>query len=445
MTMTATKTTTCGSTSYFGETCKLSQGHSKRHTWDTNDYRRKKWEAKGKATAESGKGTILAGSKKASTKKARKPSTPETTTPATASSEVIDVVFSFDTTGSMYACLDQVRSEVAKLVGDLFKDIPDLRIGIIAHGDYCDAHSPYVTKHLPLSRDVSRITNFVKTVAPTHGGDGDECYELVLNEARTEQPWETGRNKVLVMIGDASPHEPGYRYGSLPPLKLNWRDEADALAREGVSVYTVQCMGHRSSRSFYESVAKRTNGYHLELDKFEEIRDLIRAVCYKQQGDEALENFERAVEHSGRMSSSLSKIFSKLLERDVTTDKGTGDGRFSPVERGRFRVINVNSDAQISDLVRRHGLTFATGRGFYEFTKSATIQNHKEIVMRDDETGAMFTGADARELLGLPAHCSAVLKPEQVKKLRGENVTVFIQSTSNNRKLLAGTQFLYEV
>ena len=455
---TATKTKTCQSTSYFGTKCSLTQGHSKRHTWDTNDYRRKKWKAEGKATIDAKKGTVLAKGKVKATgakvsrlsSKSTTPSKASTprTKPSTATAEVIDVMISFDTTGSMASCIAQVRQNVRKLVGDLFKDLPDLRIGIIAHGDYCDEPGSgryggggYITKMIDLTRDVDALKHFVDTTGNTHGGDSDECYELVLNEVRTKANWETGRNKVLVMIGDANPHPVGYRFGR-HTVKIDWRKECDKLKEAGIQVYTVQCMASRAARPFYAEVAKRTDGIHLELDRFEETRDLIRAVCYKQHSNERLVEFQRSVEHSGRMTGGLSKIFTKLLGREISTK--AGDERFKPVRRGRFRVLNVDSDTAIKDLVKRHGLTFKAGRGFYQFTKTVTIQNHKEVVMRDDASGDMFTGSDARNLLGLPDHCSAVLKPEQVKKLHGEAVTVFIQSTSNNRVLKAGTQFLYE-
>ncbi len=63
----------------------------------------------------------------------------------------IEVVFSFDTTGSMYPCLSQTRKTIKENVNRLFKEVPNIRIGIIAHGDYCDRHSSYVTKHFDLS------------------------------------------------------------------------------------------------------------------------------------------------------------------------------------------------------------------------------------------------------------------------------------------------------
>ena len=63
----------------------------------------------------------------------------------------IEVVFSFDTTGSMYPCLTQVRRRIKNTVTRLMNEIALIRIGIIAHGDYCDERSSYVTKKFDLS------------------------------------------------------------------------------------------------------------------------------------------------------------------------------------------------------------------------------------------------------------------------------------------------------
>ena len=58
---------------------------------------------------------------------------------AAAGGATVDVVFSFDTTGSMYACLAEVRRGVKEAISRLKKEVPGIRIAIIAHGDYCDA------------------------------------------------------------------------------------------------------------------------------------------------------------------------------------------------------------------------------------------------------------------------------------------------------------------
>eukprot|EP01084_Bolivina_argentea_P300309 517796_1 len=58
---------------------------------------------------------------------------------------VTEICFSFDTTASMTRVIDQVRQELKDIIKKLFSQISNIRIALIAHGDYnC---SPYVIKH----------------------------------------------------------------------------------------------------------------------------------------------------------------------------------------------------------------------------------------------------------------------------------------------------------
>lgn len=52
-----------------------------------------------------------------------------------------DMVIAFDTTGSMSSYIGQVKARVKELVPRLMKANPNLRIGIVAFGDYCDMES----------------------------------------------------------------------------------------------------------------------------------------------------------------------------------------------------------------------------------------------------------------------------------------------------------------
>ena len=53
----------------------------------------------------------------------------------------LDMVIAFDTTGSMAQYIGAVRKEVSELIPQLFKDNEDLRLGIVAFGDYCDMNN----------------------------------------------------------------------------------------------------------------------------------------------------------------------------------------------------------------------------------------------------------------------------------------------------------------
>ena len=350
--------------------------------------------------------------------------------------EPIEVVVSFDTTGSMYPCLTQTRNSIKEMVTRLFREIPGIRIGVIAHGDYCDAGDTYVTKLFDLSSDPKAICSFVEKVGATHGGDAPECYELVLHQARTFS-WSSGKNKVLVLIGDDVPHGPNESQNT---KKLDWRNELGLLLEAGVKVYGVQCLNRTHATKFYQEIAQKTGGFHLNLDQFANVTDLITAVCYQQQGDAPLQSFEKEVEASGRMNRGMYDVFSTLARREPAATSKYSRRDLRAVPPGRFQALYVKRDSSISDFVRRNGLTFNVGRGFYEFTKRVKVQHHKEVILMDKVTGDFYTGDKAREIAGIPVGETVNVSPEELG-----NFVCFIQSTSSNRKLLGGTRFLYEV
>ena len=361
----------------------------------------------------------------------------------------IDVCITFDTTGSMYPCLTQVRRDVDKTIKQLFGDIPDLRIAIIAHGDYCDKDSPYVTKALDFTSKVYEISQFIKKVKSTHGGDAPECYELVLNEARTKLNWKSGRAKVIVMIGDDVPHGVGYRcHGMTQPNKIDWRNELGLLVEAGINVYGVHAMPgcRHHSKSFYTEIAKTTGGFYLTLDQFSVINELIMGICYKQQGPEALDSFAQSLQDAGRMTGGTRQVMSTLQGKRIKTTSKRRDKTLKPVHSGRFQVFDVDRDQPIQQFVENQGIDFKPGRGFYQLDrKTVGVQAYKEIILQDKDSEEVFNGGQVRNMLGLLKQEDGDKTKESLRPTKFEDWNVFIQSTSYNRKLIAGTKFMYEV
>ena len=80
----------------------------------------------------------------------------------------------------------------------------------------------------------------------------------------------------------------------------------------------------------------------------------------------------------------------------------------------------------------------ATWRHYYELTKPELVQEYKEVAIVEKATGKIYVGDDARTLLGLPIGARIKVRP-------GDHAgfAVYVQSTSVNRRLAAGTTLLY--
>lgn len=352
--------------------------------------------------------------------------------------ETKDILISFDTTVSMYPCLTQVRKNITKLVERLLKEDSSIRIGILAHGDYHlepQFRSPYVTKLLDFSSDVTKISHFINNVEPTNGVDWDECYEFVLNQARFAS-WGAGNSKSLIMIGDATPHSSTYPKNT---RNLDWKNEAKLLNEAGIKIYSVQAMNHTSSDYFWSGIANFTKGYHVKLDQFSDIYHLILGIGLHQVGSDYLASYEKELIVNGQFNRNIDSMFGTILGRTTTSFKVTSES-LGAVSPGRFQVMDVDSDVAIKKFVEDNGVTFKVGRGFYQFTKRTKVQDYKEIILQNKNTGDMFTGEKARELAKIPVGVTANVSPEEL-----DEYIVFIQSTSHNRVLKAGTKFLYEV
>jgi len=112
-----------------------------------------------------------------------------------------------------------------------------------------------------------------------------------------------------------------------------------------------------------------------------------------------------------------------------------------PSPPSRFQVFRVDEDINIKTFCLNMGITFANGRGFYEFTKPEIVQKKKEIILMDKSTGELYEGVVARTIAGISEDGEkSKIKPGKLEKYR-----MFIQSTSPSRKLISGQGFLYEV
>lgn len=102
-----------------------------------------------------------------------------------------------------------------------------------------------------------------------------------------------------------------------------------------------------------------------------------------------------------------------------------------------YMILPVHQKKRIDDFVKSwNNNVYRVGSSYFQLTKPEKVQNYKQIAVREKSTSKVFSGPDARTLLGLPDYEVTVDAASHPK------YDIFIQSTSCNRNLVPGTQLL---
>jgi hypothetical protein len=102
-----------------------------------------------------------------------------------------------------------------------------------------------------------------------------------------------------------------------------------------------------------------------------------------------------------------------------------------------YNIVDVPKSIRIDVFVERvTGIPYIKGTAFYQLTKKVLVQENKQIYILDKETKNVYQGEYARALLGIPkTKC-------HIESDYNNRFIIFIQSTSLNRRLIAGTKVL---
>jgi hypothetical protein len=127
-----------------------------------------------------------------------------------------------------------------------------------------------------------------------------------------------------------------------------------------------------------------------------------------------------------------------LFNMDVASiNKTTVTKSLNRLHPGQYRVADVQAEGPIAPFVEK--LTkraYKLGEAFYQLSKPEKVQAGKSVALYDVKSKAVYIGAEARKLLGLPDY------EVKVAPASHPEFWIFIQSTSVNRKLMPGTKLL---
>lgn len=112
-------------------------------------------------------------------------------------------------------------------------------------------------------------------------------------------------------------------------------------------------------------------------------------------------------------------------------------GTLTAMHYGQYRLFDVRDASRIDNFVEAHtGRAYQLGEAYYQLSKREEIQPQKKIAILSHKSRELYTGREARVLLGLPGN------HVKVSPSNHPDYDIFVQSTSVNRKLVPNTKLL---
>ena len=245
----------------------------------------------------------------------------------------LDVVFVFDTTGSMGDEIAMLKKTIADIKFQItnLSPSPDVRFGMVLYRDRGD---DYRTRVIPLSGDVQRFSQQLGAVKAGGGGDSPEDVQEGLRQAMTAIKWRAGGVKVAFLIGDAAPH---LDYGQTYTYVSAMRD----AARRGIKIATVGASGlDRKGELVWRQVAQYTMSPFVFL-------------TYGEKGDS--EGSASSVSHhvgANWVAEKLDAIIVRMVKVELSHYSPTG----APMLRDYFtakKVVGAGSTGVLEELFQK--------------------------------------------------------------------------------------------
>lgn len=135
-----------------------------------------------------------------------------------------DVIFALDLTGSMGDDIDVAKAEAINIMNALDLLISDAKYGVMSFMDYPDYYDSYgyaslygdaaygdyaYSLDLPLTNDKTQVSDTINALVLGYGGDGPQDYTRIMYESYADGAigWRTGARHIVVIFGDAVPHD----------------------------------------------------------------------------------------------------------------------------------------------------------------------------------------------------------------------------------------------
>ena len=201
----------------------------------------------------------------------------------------LEIVFVFDSTGSMTRTIHDTKSSITQMLRVLRALVPDARIGLVTYRDRGEREQ-YLVRQVPLGLDPWRAANFMQFVSAEGGGDRPEDVRAGL-QAAFSQPWRSGARRVVVLAGDAPPH---------PHDQQRLLADVKAFVRDGRSfVHTLVTSPEQAgedTHTVFRAIAEAGNGSCEGLHTKERVLQRVLTMAFGRDFDQDIATVVRAIE-----------------------------------------------------------------------------------------------------------------------------------------------------
>lgn len=268
-------------------------------------------------------------------------------------------------------------------------------------------------------KDVLRLPSIRGLYSPRGRTALIECTRLAISDLRQTAQLYGEHAFLIYVLSDGRENEggrPAALAADIAGIPVNWT--IAAFAPDQIAVHELKGCGFPADNISVWNTASSTG-----------IEDVGRVM--RETSGMFMEGRVRGV-HGYNSKSGHGGLFQL---RDFSAAEVTAT--LGALARGSYRFYDVHADEPINRFVTRvTGRTYhpLDGIAYYQFMKTETVQPQKEIAV--EVGGNVYTGQAARDVLGLPGH------QVRVRPDHKPGCTVYVQSTSPNRKLIAGTRLL---
>ena len=151
-------------------------------------------------------------------------------------SNVMDIMFVVDATGSMGDEINYLKTELRDVVNRAATQLPgkQLRMGSVFYRDYGDE---YLTKPFAFTTSADQLNSFIAMQNANGGGDTPEAVDEALKTATQEMQWSsTALNRLLFLILDAPPHK-------TPEIMLRLKNAIIQAQQKGIRIIPISASG----------------------------------------------------------------------------------------------------------------------------------------------------------------------------------------------------------